>query len=173
MSWGTLRFSNFRASNLDCIGGVTTIVLVSTQAMHILCVSCEGVWSVFLWKTFVFSFISVCVVGCLYLVECMGTHMYNFMVVAIKSLNLMLLKWVIVTQFVFKSDWIFCIFLGGTIVAAIDLIKERGVDNSQIKVVGSQHIHLCSFASSRYCNWFVCCKSCSVVTAPLCSVKQF
>lgn len=44
----------------------------------------------------------------------------------------------IVAWFVFSSDWIFFVFLGGTIVAAIDLIKERGVDNSQIKVVSYQ-----------------------------------
>ncbi|KAK4724300.1 hypothetical protein R3W88_027079 [Solanum pinnatisectum] len=34
-----------------------------------------------------------------------------------------------------NEDLIFYIFLGGTIIAAIDLIKGRGVDNSQIKVV--------------------------------------
>lgn len=26
-------------------------------------------------------------------------------------------------------------FLGGTVIAAIELIKERGIDNKQIKVV--------------------------------------
>lgn len=30
---------------------------------------------------------------------------------------------------------IFEYILGGTVVAALDLIKERGVDNNQIKVV--------------------------------------
>lgn len=62
----------------------------------------------------------------------------------------MLLKYLSPNLF---SDLIgFYIFLGGTIVAAIDLIKERGVDNSQIKVVGSQHTHLYLFAKIFVCT---------------------